>query len=419
MTNIQTEELARLYFKTGQAAKAEQLANKNLQGNAFDRMPGIATVFDEYKRNGDALKFLQAAIARCKDAAILNRLEARLFDLLPEDAPAALQEKCFARLRSRRANSFKTKGERKEDEAYYNLLERLSEKFHREEQFTKELEDDWRNGSGSPAAGLRLLRIHEKNKRPDLLQKNSEMIFRHPDFTAQTMNAMRSPLEAAKCYDLLEKGYTLLCERDAMQNEPFINRARALVLLEREQDAWDVLERLGVRHIFSDEVAGMVAEEYVRQKNDIAAEKWFRIAMRQGPRQNPDVFFDYARLLIDRKDFVSARHVLLEVYRGSGTQEVEALARYFIESGRDASSDNEVSAFSLPPAAVNELRANLAEHFCEGGQAAKAVALTSAHPEILAVRPGLHSKIREAEGTDGASEKLPPDAKLPHASPAR
>jgi tetratricopeptide (TPR) repeat protein len=345
----QPEEMARLYFKTGQYAKAEQEANKLLQTRAFDRIPNMASVLVENGSLQEAASLLQTAIARCKDTQMFYQLQSALLDLLPEDAPQTLIDACFARLRSQRAASRAKGAERRgEENSYYNALERFSKKFHREEQFAKDLEDEWRGGAGSSGAGLRLVRLYRDDAKKEKLRAICEALLQRADFNSAMMGNMRGALEAAKQYDLLEKGWRILCEREPLKNDLPVNLARALNSSGRKLEAAEVLEKLGARYVFATEVAATVADEYARMKDFPAAQKWYEVAiLQQEPRERPSVFFDYARLLLDRKDFAAAKRILLAVFRGSNSADMDLLVRYFIESDRGGQIEAEIREFAL------------------------------------------------------------------------
>ncbi len=350
----QPEEIARLYFKTGQNAKAEQEANRLLQSRAFDRIPRMASVLAENGCLQEAASLLQTAIARCKDTLTFYKLESALLDLLPEDAPQTLIDACFARLRSQRAASRASRAKgaerRGEENSYYNALERLSKKFHREEEFTKDLEAEWRGGAGSSGAGLRLLRLYRDDAKKEKLHAVCEALLQRADFNSAMMGNMRGALEAAKQYDLLEKGWRILCEREPLKNDLPFNLARALNSSGKKTEAADVLEKLGARYVFATEVAATVAEEYARMKDFPGAQKWYEVAiLQQEPRERPSVFFSYARLLLDHRDFAGAKRILLAVFRGSNSRDMDLLVRYFIESDRVDQIEAAIREFALTP----------------------------------------------------------------------
>lgn len=400
--------LARLYIKAGQFDKARLAANTVLQSRAFEQIPGLASLFIENGKSAAAVKLLQIALARCKEPDTLFQLQAKLLESLPADVPQELIDSQMNRLRSFRASPDFHAKEADGGAALYDAEERLAKKFHREDQFQRELSSAWRKGGGDLGAGLKLAAMQSSNGETDRLRVTCEGLFARPDFNEQAFNKFQHLLESSGQYNLLEEGWAVICRKNVSGDQPFLKHAHALFLCGRKQDAADVLETLGCRHVFNDAVANEVAQEYASENNDPAAEKWFALAISKDPdARAPFVYDSYADLLIRRRNFSEAKRVLVALWRNSGSANADpaVLVRYFLESGRDDRIEPELRDFGLSSKMTVDFHARLVSDYRQRAMPLKAIAVAEAHPEIVGIKREIAGILRAAALAGGAFER--------------
>lgn len=404
--------LARLYLEAGQPDKAEAAANKVLQSRAFEQIPGLAALFIGKGENVRATKLLQITLSRCTDANVLLQLQIKLLESLPADAPPDLIDRQLSRLRSCHARIGCKPGSPAggvgRGLSFYDSEEAVAKKFHREEPFQHELEAAWRDGAGELDAGLTLARIQAGSGRKEKLRGTCEKLFARADFNEQTFQGLQNVLRDTKQFGLLSKGWETVSRRNPINNAPLVQCARALFLDGRKEDAAAVLEKLGCRHVFDDDVAKEVAQEYVDGRNDAAAAKWDELAVRKDPyARDTSVYCGYAELLIRQKDFPAAKRLLIAALRnsGGGNPAATALVDYFLQSGGADRIETGLREFGLSPGATAEFYAGLIGEYQARHEPLKALAIAEAHPEIVAGKRDIAAILRNAARTGGAFER--------------
>ena len=191
--------LAGLYLKTGQTAKAEAAAWKVLQSPTCDLIPGLAAAFIAKGESRQAQKLLLVALARSRDPAVLFAAQSQLLDSLPADASSSLVRALTQPLRD-----FLPAGARLHPDTgdnpgigaqFYDLQEKLAQKFHHEDTLQALYAADWKQGAGAIDAGVRLIRLQAQAGRADALRATCDLMFARCDFTPGAMAAIQSALE--------------------------------------------------------------------------------------------------------------------------------------------------------------------------------------------------------------------------------
>jgi|GEM_PF-1458604 len=399
--------LVKLYLRNGQPDKAEHTAWQLLQGRAYDRIPEIATLFMGKGLDKPAREMLLVALGRSKDAATLFQLQSKLLENLPDDAPQALVEKLMHR---QRGYAFAEPGLQADPSmhmAYYDLEERLAKKFHREDHLQDGLAAEWRNGYGEPGAGLKLAQILARSGQYEKLKTVCEPLFDRTDFDEQAMNGIQAVLEEAGQYDLLAKGWGSVALKNPIRDEPALHCIQALASSGRKENAVEALEKLGCRYVFNEATAAMVAREYSREGNFEGAAKWFEIAIKRTPdMRNTDVCFDYARMLLDRKDVPGAKRILLIAMRNPAGIDTQVLARYVIESGcAPDRMGSELRNIGLPPVVFADFYSQVILYYQQHGEPLKAIGIGETHPEIISSQRDVPKWLRAAAVTGGLYER--------------
>jgi len=406
VTGDDSTRIAELYLQGGKFEKAEHAARQLLQARAYDQIPGLAVQFFAKKRDREAREILLAALSRSKSATTLFELQAKLLENLPANASPDLIDRLMKRLESYLPSGSQPKTEPDLETAFYNLEESLAKKFHREDQLPGELVSGWRNGEGRLGAGLKLIQIQAQGGEWEKLRSTCESLFMRPDFDEQIWNDIQPVLEQAGQYELIARGWKLITLKNPLQDEPVLQYIRALVSCGRKEDAATALEKLGGRHVFNDASASEVAKEYCNESDYESAGKWFDIAVTKNPAARAgDVYFHYAWMLMDRKNFPEAKKILLLAFRNPSGDDTHALARYFAESGHADHIGAELPEFGLASGRVVDFYGQLLLYYQQHGEPLKAIAVTEEHSEIVTANRDVPKWLRAAAEAGGAFEK--------------
>jgi len=402
----ETARIAKLYLQTGDFDKAGQAVQHLLQPRSCDKIAGIATLFAAKGRDRQAGEMLRAALAGSKEPGVRFGLLSSLLETLPANTAPDLVERLLGRLESDIPAGSQPGSDPDLQTAFYDLKETLAKKFHREDGLQGQLAGEWKEGRGRPGAGLKLIQIEAAGGQQEKLRATCESLFTRPDFNEQILTAIQPALEAGAQYDLLAKGWEILAGKNPLRDDPILHYAGALASGGRKSEAAAALEKLGGRHVFSDVTASGIAQEYCREGNYEAAGEWFAIAVKKTPAaRTADVYYQYAWMLLDLKDFSGAKRILLEAFRNPSAHDVQALARYFAESGHADHIGPEIGEFGLTPGATADFRAQLLLYYQQHGEPLKAIAVAEEHPEIISLCHDVPKWLRAAAEVAGTFEK--------------
>ena len=341
-----------------------------------------------------ARSVLRGALSRSADAKMNFPLQRTLVELLPPgDGLAALRE--LRRLRQLAAGSDALLG------SYLDVAETESGRLHVEKDFARELAALWAEGAGLIPAGVKTLTMELNAGDQKAAAATFARVLARDDAPDVWLFRAADALENAKLRELLVRVLDRLAHRNAADEEPAFRLAETLREIGRTDAARAALEPLAARAALNDELAGKVARAFASLGDSERALKLGMDAMRHDRfARNTEIFLEAARIQIGAKDFAAAKKTLRAAFANPANRRFETIIDWLVAAEKMERFDAASAEFGLTAPRLLALRRALFAHFDRGSQAAHALALVEAHPEIL--RRGMARRLREmAKGQAG------------------
>ena len=339
---------------------------------------------------------IQTALSRITDARTKFPLQAKLVELLTPGDPPAVALRELRRLRQLAGESpAALLG------SYLDVAAKQAARLHVEKDFARELAALWADGAGPLPAGVMILSAQlESDERKAAETTLAQLLTRDDPPDAWWLRAADT-LEAAKLREPLVRLLERMAQLNPMDEQPTLRLSRTLQQLGRTDAARAVLEPLATRAALSDDLAGKVARAFAELGDATRARPLYTEALRRDPfARNTEVFLEAARLQAAAKDFAAAKKTLRAAFANPANRRFDAIIDWMVAAEKMDRFDAASAEFGLTTPRLLALRRSLFAYFDRGSQAARALALVEAHPEIL--RPGMAARLREmAKGQAG------------------
>ena len=343
-----------------------------------------------------ARSVIQSALSQSTDPRTNFPLQVKLLELLtPEDGmPAALRE-------LRRLRQLVGEGNAALLGSYLDVAAKQSARLGVQRDFARELAAFWADGAGPVPAGVMILTAQLEASDRKATDATLAQILARDDAPDAWLLRAADALEAAKLPEQLIRVLTRLAESNPLDEQPALRLVRTLHQLGRSEAARTALEPLAARAAVSDDLAGKVARAYADLGDAPRARQLYTEAMRRDPfARNPEVFLEAARLQITAKDLAGAKKALRAAFANPANRRYDAIIDWLVAAEKMERFNTVAAEFGLTAPRLLALRRALFAYFDRGSQAAHALALFEAHPEIW--KPGMAARLREmARGQSG------------------
>ena len=383
-----------MYFKAGRLDEAVV---------ALDRVPApghvaaTLAVVNGLAAKGEqreALLILRGAMGRSTDAQTNFPLQSRMIELLAPDSDRATVAREIRRLRQMAA------GEPELLASYFDLIEREAPRLKIEAEFRRELAETWEEGRGALLGGVALMDWQLDHGEAAPAAATWTQLLARPELDEPTVERALVIFRAAKDAVRETEALARLARLDAATPDRLVELARAHEQQGRHDSALKILDELSARAVFQDDVAARAARACVELGAPDRARGLFAQAVAADPAaRNVDVHFDYARLLMDRKEWNLSRTVLRRTFRNPAAHDVDLLVRWFAASGRIEQANAELPSFGLTPQLLVVARRALFGEMEKSGRIALAVKLLDEQPEIF--ETAMCARLRAAAKTAG------------------
>ena len=364
---------------------------------AAQQMPAalnVATALAAKDERKLARGVMQSALGRNADARMGLALQAKIIGLLtPEDGAAvALRE--LRRLRQLAGGS---------TENYLDVAAKHAARLGVEKDFARELAGLWAEGAGQIPAGVTILASQLEAGERKAADATLAQILARDDAPAAWLLRAADALEKAKLSEPLVTVLERLVQLDPADGRHALRLASTLRQLGRADAARAALEPLAVRAAVSDDLAGKVAHAFADLGDEARARTFYAEAMRRDPfARNTEIFLEAARRQVAVQDFAAAKKTLRAAFANPGNRHFAAIIDWLAAAEKMERFDAACGEFGLTAPRLLALRRALFAYFDRGSQAAHALALVGAHPDIL--RPGMAARIREMAKAQAAFE---------------
>ncbi len=348
----------------------------------------VATALAAKDERKLARSVIQGALSRNADLKMSFPLQRTSIELLtPEDGPAvALRE-------LRRLRQFAGRGTEALFGSYLDVAEVESARLHVEKEFARELAALWADGAGQIPAGVKILTSQLGTGDAKAAATLAQILMRD-DAAEMWLVRTADALESAKLREPLVGVLERLVRLNPADEDHALWLARTLQQLGRKDAARAALEPLAARAALSDDLAGKVARAFADLADQSRALELYAEALRRDPfARNTEVFLETARLQTAAKDFAAAKRTLRAAFANPGNRHFETIIDWLVAAEKMERFDAASAEFGLTAPRLLALRRALFAYFDRGSQAAHALALVGAHPEIL--RPGMALRLRE------------------------
>ena len=339
---------------------------------------------------------IQGALERNIEARMGFAFQSRIVELLTrEDGPAvALRE--LWRLRRFAGGSTEAPPEN-----WLDMAAKQSARLHVEKEFARELAALWAQGGGQIPAGVTLLALQIAAGDRQAADAALAQILVRNDAPEVWLLRVAGALETANFREPLATLLARLVQLYPADEKHALRLARTLHQLGRTDAARASLEPLAVRAALSADLAGKVAHAFAEIGDAPRALEIYTEALRGDPfARNTEVFLEAARLQIAAKDLAAAKKTLRAAFANPANRRFEAIIDWLVAAEKMERFDAATAEFGLTTPRLLAVRRALFAYFDRGSQAAHALALVGAHPEIL--RPGMAARLREmAKGQSG------------------
>jgi tetratricopeptide (TPR) repeat protein len=365
--------LAALNLKAGR--REEALA-------ALERVPpadharAALTVAELLVGQGDpatAQLVLRASLLRTVDEASRYLLQARLLRLLPADADRAVIAREVRR--TQRAAEAEPGG----GHQFYELMQTEALRLGLGEIHRAQMVRDWNEGRGDLEAGVALLAAQNGAEAATTWRQ----IAQHAALDAATLSRVVALLATQEPALAIEAAGRL-ARSEANEAKHLGDWARRLSAAGRKGEALTVAGELAARAVFQPELAAAAADAFAGLGEASTARAWAARAVRADPAaRQPEVYFSYARMLLQAGEVGSARLVLKNAARNPASAVVPEIVAYLAATRRMEAHAAEVADFPLEAEQRTALRRAVAIRLAEGGNWATALALAEEHPDLL------------------------------------
>ena len=393
--------LARLFIKLDRVDEALS-ALERLGANAATATFVVADALVARNDADAARAVLRQAVARAGDPRRQFPLQAKLVELLPSEHPPAATMREFRKLRE-----MASEGESLA--TYFESAQRAATRLAREEEFERELREQWNDGDGPVAAGVALLAwTIERNEAAGLDALCDELLF-HRDASKTELGRIAGLLAGTARPGLEVKALERIARTDPMEPAHMILWAQRLHRLGKVEDAFGVLEELGWRAVLNREIPGKVAQALVELGAPDRARRHFADALQFDPdARNSSVHLAFAGVLLEKQELGEARRVLQAVYRNPGNREYGRLLDYLDARGHLETLDEQIGDFGIENTRLPMVGAELLKHYERKREVVAAAKLLTEHPELISagVLPRLRALAKTREHFIAVAEVL-------------
>ena len=348
-----------------------------------------ATTLVEKGASREARSVIRAALARATDVRAQFSLQTRLIELLDAHDEVPLVAREFRRLRQLAADHADLLG------AHFEFVVRDASRLNRGPEVAREVAEEWGTGDGLLATGAALFEL-QLSKRKDAAGAAAtfDQILTRADLNEPVLQRLLAISETSQRHDLTAKVHERLARINPIDFGRMLSWAQALRVSGEEGKAFSVLEELSWRAILNDEIAGRVAQSYAEMSAPERAQPLFEQAVAGDPAaRNFRVHLDFARLLVARGDFASAKKRLTAAFRNPANREAGEIISYLAAAGRLDRFETEIADFRLEPARLLAARRAFFGYLDKEGMAAEAITFIEGQPGL--VEAGVTLRVRK------------------------
>ncbi len=351
--------LAQLYLQAGRMEDAFAAMERLPASNHVAATLLFAERLAQIGELQAARSSLRNALAKAPDARAGFPLQTRLIELLtPADDRGVIMHE-LRRLRRMAGDDVELL------DGYFGLALRQVSRLGLEKTFASELADEWDEGAGSLVAGVALLEWRLARGDPRGAEAVCARLLADRNLTEAGALKVTQILTDAARPELAVAARERLARLNPLDSARMLEWALALNRLGRRAEAVRVLEELGARAVFEDEVAGNVAQAFAECGATDRARALFEQAITGDPGvRRYRVFLDYARLLTAQGELARAAKALRIGFRNMGNREYGEIVAFLKATGRLERFDDEIGKFLSEPERIAAAR-----HACLSEQA--------------------------------------------------
>ncbi len=309
-------KLAQLYLEAGRMEEAFAALDRL---PASDQVASTLLFVDQSVKRG-ALKVAQGALrnslAKATDPRALFPLQSKIIELLTPTDDRGLIVRELHRLRRMAGDDAELLG------GYFELAVREAPRLGFEKELVNELTEEWNAGTGSLPAGAALVGWRLARSDAGGVEQTVMLLLARSDLTESVAAKVVRLLADAGRSELALQAQEKLVRLNPLDVARMLEWARALQKAGQNPAAERVLEELGWRAAFDEEIAGKIAPIFAELGLRDRAREWFERAIAADPTvKRFRVFLDYARLLTAQGEFPRAAKALRIAFHNPGNRE--------------------------------------------------------------------------------------------------
>ncbi len=335
--------LAQLYAATGRIDDAFAAIERQ---PASSQLAAVLPFIDRLVKCGDlnaARSALRNALAKAPDASADFTLQSKLIELLTLAHDRATIAREMRRLRQMAGENPTLLG------GYYDLALREMPRLGMSAEFAAALAQD--ADGGSLVAATTLLQWQFAHGDAEHGAQICARLFARDNLSEPILRKLVSILTEAAQPTLAVRAEERLARLNPLDVARMLDWARGLHGAGRTADAVKVLEELGRRAVFDDDLSGKVAQAFADLGIRPRADHFFQQAISGDPCvQRYQVFLDYARFLTNADDFPRAAKALRIAFQNRANQEYADIADFLRATDRLDHFDDEIQKFLPDPA---------------------------------------------------------------------
>ncbi len=383
-----------LQLKNNDPARAVAALERMTRTGSFANVAASAPRLAKAGERSAAQRLVQSAINQCKDVRQRFALRLTLIELLRDAANnGALVDRELRRLRAAADEMTDLQP------AYFEAISKHSDA-------ARELLEAWNSGEGPLAAGGQLFRLALERQDQDEASSIAAGLLAHPEANEQTFAVLSERAARAKRPDLAAQFAEARCQQSALDIRAFIDLAMKLNAAGRKADAVAALERVGLRHVVSDDVAPLVAQAYLDLGETERAKGFLIEALKNDPQaRNFPVYLRAARVLLAAGETTGARGLLRAAFRNPANSEFGELVHFYAATNALDRLGKEERDFQFSGERLCKLWAAVIAHHCQAQQFQAAIDVATAHPSVVALKGEVRATLRTAAASGDRFEE--------------
>lgn len=265
----------------------------------------------------------------------------------------------------------------------FDLLLREAPRLQCQGELEADLREEWDQGRGAPAAGVALLEMLSKDKKPAEADAVWKALQGRGDLGETLLLKCADIFDGASRPELAVQARGRLARVAPLNYQHTLDWAQALIDLDRPADARAALETVAGRAALDEDIAAPVAQLLERLGDRQKAAELFARACAADPAgRSFQTHLDYARLLLREGRSATARRELQAAFQNASCMDFGALIEFAARGAGIAPFERLASGLALRPRQLLGARRAFLAHLEASALTEDAMALLEAHPEI-------------------------------------